>query len=138
EQAPSLEVLVGCDDLLAEGVLMGATGWIAGFVNAFPSQSVRLFDLASKGQWNDALPLYRAMLPALRWDAMPEFVQAIKLGQEEAGRYGGPVRLPRLSLSAADEARARRDGRAAPAGTSWERGRCSQRWTATPRACPPA
>jgi 4-hydroxy-tetrahydrodipicolinate synthase len=97
---------------------MGATGWIAGFVNAFPSQSVRLFDLASKGQWNDALPLYRAMLPALRWDAMPEFVQAIKLGQEEAGRYGGPVRLPRLPLSAADEARARRDVRAALAATS--------------------
>jgi dihydrodipicolinate synthase/N-acetylneuraminate lyase len=117
EQAPSLEVLVGCDDLLAEGVLMGATGWIAGFVNAFPSQSVRLFDLASKGQWNDALPLYRAMLPALRWDAMPEFVQAIKLGQEEAGRYGGPVRLPRLPLSAADEARARRDVRAALTAT---------------------
>lgn len=118
ELAPELEVLVGCDDLLAEGVLMGATGWIAGFVNAFPSQSVRLFDLAAKGFWDEALPLYRAMLPVLRWDALPTFVQAIKLGQEEAGRYGGPVRLPRLALPPELEAQARADARAALAATS--------------------
>ncbi len=111
--APSLEVLVGCDDLLAEGVLMGATGWIAGFVNAFPSQSVKLFELSAKGAWDEALPLYRAMLPVLRWDALPTFVQAIKLGQEEAGRYGGPVRLPRLPLAPADAERARSDARKA-------------------------
>ncbi len=113
ELAPSLEVLVGCDDLLAEGVLMGATGWIAGFVNAFPAQSVRLFDLASAGKWDEALPLYRAMLPILRWDADPRFVQAIKIGQEEAGRYGGPVRLPRLPLPADEEATARKQSRQA-------------------------
>jgi 1-pyrroline-4-hydroxy-2-carboxylate deaminase len=113
ELAPTLEILVGCDDLLAEGVLMGATGWVAGFVNAFPSQSVRLFDLAEAGHWAEALPLYRAMLPALRWDADPRFVQAIKIGQEEAGRYGGPVRLPRLPLPADEEALARKDVRRA-------------------------
>lgn len=117
ELAPSLEVLVGCDDVLAEGVLMGATGWIAGFVNAFPAQSVRLFDLCAKGAWDEALPLYKAMLPILRWDADPRFVQAIKAGQEEAGRYGGPVRLPRLPLSAADDAQARADARAALAAS---------------------
>jgi 4-hydroxy-tetrahydrodipicolinate synthase len=103
EQAPSLEVLVGCDDLLAEGVLMGATGWIAGFVNAIPEASVRLFDLCTQGKWSEGLPLYRALLPVLRYDAEPAFVQAIKLGQEEAGRYGGPIRLPRLPLPEADE-----------------------------------
>ncbi len=113
ELAPSLEVLIGCDDLVAEAVLMGATGWIAGYVNAFPAQSVRLFDLCVRGAWDEALPLYRAMLPALRWDADPKFVQAIKLAQEEAGRYGGPVRLPRLSLSETDETQARKDARAA-------------------------
>ena len=117
ELAPSLEILIGCDDLLAEGVLMGATGWIAGFVNAFPAQSVRLFDLAAKGAWDEALPLYRAMLPVLRWDALPTFVQAIKLGQEAAGRYGGPVRLPRLPLPEALAAQASADARAALAAT---------------------
>ncbi|MEP6598436.1 MAG: dihydrodipicolinate synthase family protein [Actinomycetota bacterium] len=113
ELAPSLEVLVGCDDLVAEGMLMGATGWIAGYVNALPAQSVRLFALCAEGRWDDALPLYRAMLPALRWDSLPTFVQAIKIGQEEAGRYGGPVRLPRLPLAEADEAAARKDVRRA-------------------------
>jgi 1-pyrroline-4-hydroxy-2-carboxylate deaminase len=115
ELAPSLQLLVGCDDLVAEGVLMGATGWLAGYSNALPAVSVRLFDLARRGAWEDALPIYRALLPALRWDATPSFVQAIKIGQEEAGRYGGPVRLPRLPLSSADEAAARKDVRAAMA-----------------------
>ncbi|GIH16211.1 dihydrodipicolinate synthase family protein [Rugosimonospora africana] len=104
ELAPSLEVLVGCDDLLAEGVLMGATGWIAGFVNALPASSVSLFDLCAQGKWSEALPLYRALLPVLRYDAEPTFVQAIKLGQDEAGRYGGPARLPRLPLPEDDQA----------------------------------
>lgn len=102
ESAPGLQPIVGCDDLVAEGVLMGATGWIAGFVNALPAASVRLFELCAKGEWDEALPLYRAMLPMLRWDSRPEFVQAIKLAQDEVGRYGGPVRLPRLPLSATD------------------------------------
>jgi dihydrodipicolinate synthase/N-acetylneuraminate lyase len=48
------------------------------------------------------------MLPALRWDADPRFVQAIKIAQEEVGRYAGPVRLPRLPLPAADEATVRK------------------------------
>ncbi|GAA5198755.1 dihydrodipicolinate synthase family protein [Rugosimonospora acidiphila] len=113
ELAPSLEVIVGCDDLLAEGVLMGATGWIAGFVNAIPEPSVRLFDLCAQGKWDEGLALYRALLPVLRYDADPTFVQAIKLGQEEAGRYGGPVRPPRLPLSEAEEAAVRRDAREA-------------------------
>lgn len=108
EQAPRLEVLCGCDDTLVEAVLLGATGWIAGYVNAFPALSVRLFDLCAAGDFAAAMPLYRAMLPALRWDADPRFVQAIKIAQDEAGRYGGPVRLPRLPLppAEADEARA--------------------------------
>jgi len=113
EVAPSLEVLVGCDDLLAEGMLMGATGWIAGFVNALPAASVRLFELCRAGQWEEAVPLYRAMLPALRWDADPVFVQAIKIAQDEVGRYAGPVRLPRLPLGDADEASVRKTVRQA-------------------------
>ncbi len=89
-------------------MLLGATGWIAGYVNAFPASSVRLFDLATAGDFPAAVELYRRLLPALRWDADPRFVQAIKIAQDEAGRYGGPVRLPRLPLPAdqADEARA--------------------------------
>jgi 4-hydroxy-tetrahydrodipicolinate synthase len=98
EQAARLEVICGCDDTLVEAMLLGATGWIAGLVNALPAQSVQLYRMCADGEFVAATELYRAMLPILRWDADPRFVQAIKLAQEEAGRYGGPVRLPRLPL----------------------------------------
>jgi dihydrodipicolinate synthase/N-acetylneuraminate lyase len=98
EEAPEVQVVCGCDDVLLESVVVGASAWIAGFVNAFPEQSVRLFQLVRDGELDAALPLYSEMLPILRWDAEPRFVQAIKLAQEEVGRYGGPVRLPRLPL----------------------------------------
>ena len=93
-------------------MLLGATGWIAGYVNAFPAASVRLYGLCAAGDYAGAMDLYRVLLPALRWDADPRFVQAIKLAQEEAGRYGGPVRLPRLPLPAEEEAEARAVARA--------------------------
>ncbi len=102
QAAPRLEVICGCDDTLVEAVFMGATGWIAGFANAFPRQSVELFELCVAGHWPEAIERYLAFLPLLRWDADPRFVQAIKLAQEEVGWYGGPVRLPRLALPAAD------------------------------------
>ncbi len=107
EQAPRLEVICGCDDTLVEAMLLGATGWIAGLVNALPAQSVQLYRMCEAGEFVAAVELYKAMLPILRWDADPRFVQAIKLAQEEAGRYGGPVRLPRLPLppGEADEVR---------------------------------
>lgn len=113
EQAPRIEALCGCDDTFVESMLAGATGWIAGFANAFPAQSVRLHRLCVAGDWATAAKLYRAMLPILRWDADPRFVQAIKLGQEEAGRYGGPVRLPRLPLPDDEAAQVRAAARAA-------------------------
>lgn len=107
EQAPRLEVLCGCDDTFVEAMLLGATGWVAGLVNALPEQSVRLYRLCAAGDFTAAAGLYRTMLPVLRWDADPRFVQAIKLAMEEAGRYGGPVRLPRLPLPAEDDAEIR-------------------------------
>ena len=102
-----LQVLCGSDDLALESFLMGATGWVAGFSNAFPAETVWLFQLAMADDFAAALPLYRSMLPALRWDARPKFVQAIKLAQELVGRYGGPSRLPRLPLDDAEAAAVR-------------------------------
>lgn len=102
--APDLQVICGCDDVLVESVAVGARGWIAGFVNAFPQQSVELYRLAVEGDLDRAVKLYNEMLPILRWDADPRFVQAIKLAMEQAGRYGGPCRLPRLPLSSEDRA----------------------------------
>ncbi|HTX01953.1 MAG TPA: dihydrodipicolinate synthase family protein [Acidimicrobiales bacterium] len=102
QAAPGLEILCGCDDTFVEAMLMGATGWIAGFANALPAESVELYDLCIAGRWEEAVAKYVPQLPLLRWDADPRFVQAIKLTMDELGQHGGPVRLPRLALSAED------------------------------------
>jgi dihydrodipicolinate synthase/N-acetylneuraminate lyase len=98
--APGLTVVAGADDVLLESVLMGATGWFAGFPNVFPAESVRLFDLALQGKLADAKVMYEKMIGAFRWDSRVEFVQAIKYGMDFVGRYGGPCRPPRGPLSA--------------------------------------
>ncbi|MEU4190521.1 dihydrodipicolinate synthase family protein [Kribbella sp. NPDC026611] len=98
EQAPDLAVIAGADDLTLEALLMGATGWFAGFPNVFPAESVRLFDLAVQGKLEEARALYEPLVAAFRWDSRPEFVQAIKYGMDYVGRFGGPCRPPRGPL----------------------------------------
>jgi 4-hydroxy-tetrahydrodipicolinate synthase len=98
EQAPDLAVIAGADDLTLEALLMGATGWFAGFPNVFPKESVRLFDLAVQGKLEEARALYEPLVAAFRWDSRTEFVQAIKYGMDYVGRYGGPCRPPRGPL----------------------------------------
>jgi dihydrodipicolinate synthase/N-acetylneuraminate lyase len=98
EIAPDLDVLIGSDDTLLEVALAGAKGWIAGFPNVFPRTSVDLYRAAMAGDLDRAIPLYRLMHPLMRWDSKPEFVQAIKLSMDIAGRYGGPCRPPRGPL----------------------------------------
>ena len=93
-----LAVFVGVDDLIVEGIAAGAVGWIAGLVNAFPAESVLLFDLALRGDHEEARRLYEWFLPLLRLDTVPKFVQLIKLVQQEVGRGSERVRPPRLPL----------------------------------------
>jgi 4-hydroxy-tetrahydrodipicolinate synthase len=98
ESAPNLTVVAGADDLTLEALLMGATGWFAGFPNVFPAESVRLFNLALEGNLQEARALYEPLVAAFRWDSRVEFVQAIKYGMDYVGRYGGPCRPPRGPL----------------------------------------
>ena len=98
ESAPDLAVIAGADDLTLEALLMGATGWFAGFPNVFPKESVHLFDLALQGKLEEARALYEPLVAAFRWDSRTEFVQAIKYGMDYVGRYGGPCRPPRGPL----------------------------------------
>jgi len=93
-----LAIFAGLDDMILEAVPAGASGWIAGLVNALPEESVRLFDLAAAGQWEEATALYHWFLPLLRMDTVPKFVQLIKLVQSEVGRGSPVVRAPRLQL----------------------------------------
>jgi dihydrodipicolinate synthase/N-acetylneuraminate lyase len=99
-----LELLVGMDDALVEGVAMGATGWVAGLVNAYPQESVKLFDLAREGGAEAAAKLYAWFLPLLRLDTVPKFVQLIKLVQDKVGMGSERVRAPRLVLDGAERA----------------------------------
>lgn len=95
-----LRILVGVDDLIVEGVAAGAVGWIAGLVNAFPRESVALFNAAQRGQ--DCNKLYHWFLPLLRLDTVPKFVQMIKLAQTAVGMGNPRVRPPRLQLEGAE------------------------------------
>ena len=97
-----LALLVGVDDAIVEGVRAGAVGWIAGLVNAFPRESVELFELARDGKYRQADELYRWFLPLLRMDVVPKFVQLIKLVQQEVGMGSERVRGPRLVLTGAE------------------------------------
>jgi len=107
-----LELLVGVDDAIVEGIQAGAIGWIAGLVNAFPVESVALFQLArqareGKGDLAKVTILYNWFLPLLRMDTVPKFVQLIKLAQEMVGMGSARVRPPRLELIGDELAQAR-------------------------------
>lgn len=102
-----LKIFVGVDDVLVEAVDAGATGWVAGLVNAFPRESVELFELALAGKRKEAYALYEWFLPLLRMDTVPKFVQLIKWVQEETNTGIARVRAPRLELVGAELAEAK-------------------------------
>ena len=93
-----LAIFAGMDDMILESIPMGAVGWIAGLVNAFPVESVQLFELGKAGRFEEAIALYEWFLPLLRLDTVPKFVQLIKLVQQEVGCGTATVRPPRLEL----------------------------------------
>ena len=98
-----INILLGVDDGIVEGLAAGAVGWIAGLVNAFPVESVKLFQLgcqvaAGQGERAELERLYTWFLPLLRMDTVPKFVQLIKLAQEMVGMGSHHVRAPRLEL----------------------------------------
>jgi 1-pyrroline-4-hydroxy-2-carboxylate deaminase len=97
-----LQILVGVDDAVVEAVAVGAVGWIAGLANALPRESVNLFDLATAAEYEKAFELNRWFLPLLRMDTVPNFVQLIKLVQQEVGMGSARVRPPRLELADSD------------------------------------
>jgi dihydrodipicolinate synthase/N-acetylneuraminate lyase len=97
-----MQLFAGMDDMILESIPMGAQGWIAGLVNAFPAESVRVFEAGLAGKWAEARRVYEWFLPLLRLDTVPKFVQLIKLVQQEIGRGSEIVRPPRLVLTGAE------------------------------------
>ncbi|MCR6718813.1 MAG: dihydrodipicolinate synthase family protein [Chitinophagaceae bacterium] len=91
-------ILCGVDTLAMEELLLGADGWVAGLVCAFPVETVRLYNLVKEGRLEDARKLYRWFMPLLELDIHPKLVQYIKLAEAETGIGSEFVRAPRLRL----------------------------------------
>jgi 1-pyrroline-4-hydroxy-2-carboxylate deaminase len=92
----------GVDDLILESMMLGAVGWVAGLVNAFPEETMRLYELAQAKRYQEALPLYRWFMPTLHLDVSVKLVQYIKLAQAMVGYGSETMRAPRLPLEGAE------------------------------------
>lgn len=94
-----LAIFCGVDDLAFECFALGAVGWVAGLVDAFPRETVQLWKLTQAGRWDEARELYQWFLPLLHLDVGPKFVQQIKLVEALMGVGSAKVRAPRLQLT---------------------------------------
>jgi 4-hydroxy-tetrahydrodipicolinate synthase len=94
-----LKIMTGVDTLALESLLMGAHGWIAGLVDAFPKETVAIYKLQKAGRIADALEIYRWFLPLLELDINSKLVQNIKLAEMYNGIGTENVRPPRLPLN---------------------------------------
>lgn len=99
------KILCGVDTLAMEELLMGADGWVAGLVDAFPRETVAIFKLIQAGRNAEALEIYRWFLPLLELDISPQLVQNIKLAEVMTGLGTEHVRAPRLPLVGAERER---------------------------------
>ena len=93
-----LKIMTGVDTVALESLLMGADGWIAGLVCAFPAETVAIYELQKAGRIKEALEIYRWFLPLLELDINPKLVQNIKLAEVYTGIGTENVRKPRLPL----------------------------------------
>ncbi len=92
------KILCGVDTLALEELLMGADGWVAGLVDAFPQETVAIYRLAKAGRTDEAIAIYRWFLPILELDINPQLVQNIKLAEVMTGIGTEHVRKPRKKL----------------------------------------
>ena len=93
-------LFAGLDDVAFEGLCLGARGWVSGLTNAFPKESLLLYEALMKGDLHKARNIYRWFMPLLHLDAEHDLVQTIKLAEQIMGRGSERVRPPRLLLTA--------------------------------------
>ncbi|MCQ8278571.1 dihydrodipicolinate synthase family protein [Acetobacteraceae bacterium KSS8] len=97
-------LMAGLDDVALEGLMLGAAGWVSGLTSAFPQESVALVEAAARGDYAEALRIYRWFMPLLHLDAEHDLVQSIKLAEQIMGRGSERVRMPRMPLAGARRA----------------------------------
>ncbi|SDB65303.1 4-hydroxy-tetrahydrodipicolinate synthase [Flavobacteriaceae bacterium MAR_2010_188] len=93
-----LKIMTGVDTLALESLIMGADGWVAGLVCAFPKETVAIYELQKAGKIEEAIKIYRWFMPLLELDIHPKLVQNIKLAEVATGLGSEYVRAPRLPL----------------------------------------
>jgi len=93
-----LKIMTGVDTVALESLIMGADGWVAGLVCAFPKETVAIYELQKAGRIKEAIDIYRWFLPLLELDINPKLVQNIKLAEVYTGIGTEYVREPRLPL----------------------------------------
>jgi dihydrodipicolinate synthase/N-acetylneuraminate lyase len=96
------KIFTGVDPLAMESLVMGADGWVAGLVDAFPRETVAIFNLIKANRIAEALTIYRWFLPVLELDIHPKLVQYIKLAEVATGLGTEIVRAPRLAIEGAE------------------------------------
>ncbi|MBP9099762.1 MAG: dihydrodipicolinate synthase family protein [Ferruginibacter sp.] len=93
-----IKILCGVDTLALEELCLGASGWVAGLVCAFPKETMAIYNLINAGKMEEARHIYRWFMPLLELDIHPKLVQYIKLAEKQAGIGSEYVRPPRLIL----------------------------------------
>ncbi|HNF42902.1 MAG TPA: dihydrodipicolinate synthase family protein [Ferruginibacter sp.] len=93
------KLLCGVDTLAMEELCLGADGWVAGLVCAFPKETVAIYNLVKAGRIAEATGIYRWFMPLLELDIHPKLVQYIKLAEAQVGLGSEYVRAPRLALT---------------------------------------
>jgi len=99
------KILCGVDTIAMEELLLGADGWVAGLVNAFPKETVAIYKLLKAGKIDEAAKIYRWFMPLLELDIHPKLVQYIKLAEKQTGLGSEEVRPPRLMLEGKERER---------------------------------
>ncbi len=92
------KLLCGVDTLALESLMMGADGWVAGLVCAFPRETVAIYELVQQGRYEEARKIYSWFMPLLELDINSKLVQNIKLAEVATGLGTENVRPPRLPL----------------------------------------
>ncbi len=95
-----IKILCGVDTLALEELVLGADGWVAGLVDAFPRETVVIYELIKQNRIDEAREIYRWFMPLLELDIHPKLVQNIKLAEVATGIGTENVRPPRLPLIA--------------------------------------
>ena len=98
------QLFTGVDDLALESLMLGAVGWVAGLVCAFPRETVAIYELARAGRMTEAREIYRWFMPLLHLDVSARFVQNIKLAEHMVRGTSTTVRAPRLELAGEEKA----------------------------------